>query len=1170
MRKELKNRKIRLFILTILLIFSSLAFTLDLNQNERSSEISSEIQHKVNAPKLSANEINITTPENKTYYEPMEGYYPANYGFENEKNGEEPSGWTRCDSAYGTVQVVSEKQGHKKVLKVDDDAANNGEDPGISIDFSERIPNGTLELWVYKESGTLPISIELLDIASGPRYVNRLSCDRYLYTTNNRFNLNPSETWTPFGPAFNENTWYHIRIDWDVAATTVDIYINGILEADGYAFTHSDALGVDRIDIQSAWTGTGIFYVDAIGLKVGESSYNIGDNLKEGLLMSYENSTNLEAVNYSLDGQDQIPINGNTTISMPEDGPHTVQLFANDSDGLNYQSDLRHFSIDWANISIITPENKTYYEPMEGYYPANYGFENEKNGEEPSGWTRCDSAYGTVQVVSEKQGHKKVLKVDDDAANNGEDPGISIDFSERIPNGTLELWVYKESGTLPISIELLDIASGPRYVNRLSCDRYLYTTNNRFNLNPSETWTPFGPAFNENTWYHIRIDWDVAATTVDIYINGILEADGYAFTHSDALGVDRIDIQSAWTGTGIFYVDAIGLKVGESSYNIGDNLKEGLLMSYENSTNLEAVNYSLDGQEQIPIDGNITIPMPEDGPHTIQVFANNTDGIDYQSEKIYFTIAQDTTPPQFRQFPNDYSIMQGNQSTFSWKIIEDNPMNYSLHRNGTLIKRGVYKNDTEITYGPFVNWTLGSLEFRIEANDTAGNSHEQTFTINITERTDGYHFIEPNRAFILNLTKFPEHVYITANLSDIGFLTVERRQMNFEAEEIWANMSALYYYRFELYNRDFQKDQTILNSLKIRFYYEEGEVGDESDLYILHFLGHLGPIWFLETESLIRNTTQNYVEIELSELSSFCLAELEILSDDDDDDKDEEDSGPSFLIFFENGLIIIIILSAVGVSFSAGYIITRKKREKKGKKEKKTSEAYDDLEEKSKEKRAQLEKRMWKPNEKKLETPKELKKIPRTPTAVKAKKAIPKKKYKIEEKPISKELTEEERQEIEKTESEMAISQDFDKCTVHKGKIQGITYVCPKCQAKYCFKCAQTLSNKKEKCWVCGSSIELSGEGFQENIEPLDMVPGDGEEKILNLLSKDNKLEDIRQLNELNITALSQSFLDKVERIEMEERDKKIFLKEMVSLTPEEREEIINRMLKSKGEDFKG
>ena len=87
-----------------------------------------------------------------------------------------------------------------------------------------------------------------------------------------------------------------------------------------------------------------LFYVDAIGYS-WDPDYNIGDNLKEGLLLSFENNTRLDWIGYSLDGQANKTILGNTTIPMPEAGLHSIQVFGNDSLGTIYESEVRYFSI---------------------------------------------------------------------------------------------------------------------------------------------------------------------------------------------------------------------------------------------------------------------------------------------------------------------------------------------------------------------------------------------------------------------------------------------------------------------------------------------------------------------------------------------------------------------------------------------------------------------------------------------------------------------------------------------------------------------------------------------------------------------------------------------------------------------------------------------------------
>ncbi len=67
----------------------------------------------------------------------------------------------------------------------------------------------------------------------------------------------------------------------------------------------------------------------------------------------------------------------------------------------------------------------------------------------------------------------------------------------------------------------------------------------------------------------------------------------------------------------------------------------------------------------------------------------------------------------------------------------------------------------------------------------------------------------------------------------------------------------------------------------------------------------------------------------------------------------------------------------------------------------------------------------------------------------------------------------EKEEEIEKTKEELTIQEKTILCQVHKGPIEGINYICPKCKATYCLKCATLLAEKKESCWVCEQSINI-------------------------------------------------------------------------------------------------
>jgi len=68
-------------------------------------------------------------------------------------------------------------------------------------------------------------------------------------------------------------------------------------------------------------------------------------------------------------------------------------------------------------------------------------------------------------------------------------------------------------------------------------------------------------------------------------------------------------------------------------------------------------------------------------------------------------------------------------------------------------------------------------------------------------------------------------------------------------------------------------------------------------------------------------------------------------------------------------------------------------------------------------------------------------------------------------------LSEKEKKELEKTESEVDVEEKEIMCIVHKGTIDGTVYICPNCKTYYCLKCANALKEKNEKCWSCDNEI---------------------------------------------------------------------------------------------------
>jgi len=75
------------------------------------------------------------------------------------------------------------------------------------------------------------------------------------------------------------------------------------------------------------------------------------------------------------------------------------------------------------------------------------------------------------------------------------------------------------------------------------------------------------------------------------------------------------------------------------------------------------------------------------------------------------------------------------------------------------------------------------------------------------------------------------------------------------------------------------------------------------------------------------------------------------------------------------------------------------------------------------------------------------------------------------------------------SEEEVTFYREQRICLVCKGKIIGFNYICSKCDALFCEKCARTLSNLENACWVCNSPFDPSkpSKPFQKKDKKIDI-----------------------------------------------------------------------------------
>lgn len=267
------------------------------------------------------------------------------------------------------------------------------------------------------------------------------------------------------------------------------------------------------------------------------------------------------------------------------------------------------------NIEINSPQG-LYMNPMDGYYPGTFGFEDEVVFGDIS-------SYPTTEIISEIDGHNKVLKLTSDANWRS----ISDTISDQ-ESGTIEWWVKTPISYVSHRLILYDGATQGLII---------YFHNDGMIYEHDGSTAPFAP-YTANIWMHVRVDFDCNTDTYYVYIDGVRYGP-YQFINIVS-AIDKVFFDTGGASN-TRYIDAIGYS-WDQNYNIGDNHKKGLLLDFE-PDNLEQMNYILDNNNPVYISGDTVIPFPFTRDHTIKV-RGKYGGEDVESETIEFNFG--STDPE--------------------------------------------------------------------------------------------------------------------------------------------------------------------------------------------------------------------------------------------------------------------------------------------------------------------------------------------------------------------------------------------------------------------------------------------------------------------------------------------------------------------------------------------
>ncbi|MFX1325404.1 MAG: hypothetical protein ACFE8N_10635 [Promethearchaeota archaeon] len=305
----------------------------------------------------------------------------------------------------------------------------------------------------------------------------------------------------------------------------------------------------------------------------------------------------------------------------------------NNECGMSSNSHILQLNVP--EIGINNPLNATYTYPMTGFYPASYGFENDADGNDPEEWFDSSGVGSDAQVILGFLGHDKVLR-----GYDGGGSSWKVENNISALEGTIELWWAVSSTTVNGNHQVNIRDSSNDVLFGVGCGEgqiRVYTLIGWYDIPRLTT--------SANTWDHLRIDFrsdsgsdyrSLNPNEFRLYYNEIYHGD-YSFYKNGDSKIFRLYSGSAPSGHYGYY-DAIGYS-WKSSYNIGDNLEEGLLISFDSPDNLEWRAYSLDDQPNITILGDCVIPMPNNGIHRLQIYAENSTGYLYSSNIVHFTVA---------------------------------------------------------------------------------------------------------------------------------------------------------------------------------------------------------------------------------------------------------------------------------------------------------------------------------------------------------------------------------------------------------------------------------------------------------------------------------------------------------------------------------------------------
>ncbi|WP_158299203.1 polysaccharide lyase family 8 super-sandwich domain-containing protein [Paenibacillus antri] len=408
---------------------------------------------------------------------------------------------------------------------------------------------------------------------------------------------------------YQAGEWYHMRLEIDPIGKMYDLYINGKLAADNYAYRNASASGVSRLLFFSNAT-SGALQIDNVRVvsEEDEMASPAPGTTPSITLQAPEEARPKEAVQVRLDLQsmgyevrpERIVVaydEGVLSFEGLEGGaPEASYVVAAENPGrlaltwtesvpiadsadlprLNFrvkdQPDAERARIELFTaemfllpdgVSVRTPREEaviSIHADVTSFYTVNDDF----NGSElPTSWL-YNEAGGTVRLSDMPNGANRSLSIVN--ARSGQTAAIR-EFDSLTGEVTVEYWVKPAQRNQTFGAPYAKDAAGRDNAVILFLNN---GTIQAFNGSaPSATVLM---SYQADEWYHMRLVLDTDSKTYDLFINGMPAADDFAFRNASSAGIGRLQFFSNATA-GALHLDNVRV-ISEADLSAGPNPAE--------------------------------------------------------------------------------------------------------------------------------------------------------------------------------------------------------------------------------------------------------------------------------------------------------------------------------------------------------------------------------------------------------------------------------------------------------------------------------------------------------------------------------------------------------------------------------------------------------------------